>query len=67
MLGWYELPDDDRPPERIWLDDTALTAHFEAVSDRYRSGSTSSGGNWESVPDSDHAQNELTAQFRSKR
>ncbi len=26
---------EDRPPERIWLDDDALSAHFEAVNARY--------------------------------
>ncbi len=64
MLGYYELPEDDRPPERIWLDDTALADHFESVSERYRKPRDSrGGGDWEAIPD-DFAQNELTAQFR---
>jgi hypothetical protein len=65
VLGWYELPDDDRPPERIWLDDKALTAHFEAVSERYRHPGSSGGSDWETIPGQDFAQNELTAQYRS--
>jgi hypothetical protein len=64
VLGWFELPDDDRPPERIWLDDKALSDHFEAVSERYRSPSGGGRSDWESIPGSDFAQNELTAQFR---
>jgi hypothetical protein len=35
FLKWEELPPDERPDKRIWLDGEKLTAHFEAV-DRMR-------------------------------
>lgn len=31
VLGWEELPKDERPPRRMWVDDQALVAHFERV------------------------------------
>lgn len=31
MLGWEELPKDERPPRRMWDDDKALVVHFERV------------------------------------
>lgn len=54
MLGWYELPDKDRPPRSIWLDQEALNDHFDTVNSRY-----SEKGGSEDVPDVDE-QNELT-------
>lgn len=30
-ISFDELPSDERPPRRIWLDDDALTAHFQRV------------------------------------
>lgn len=30
-ISFDELPDDERPPRRIWLDDDALQAHFQRV------------------------------------
>lgn len=62
VLSWFELPDEDRPPERIWLDDEALNQHFGAIQERYRSGS--GGEDWESIPDAEFEQNEVTAGFR---
>jgi hypothetical protein len=64
VLGWFELPDEDQPPQEIWLDDEKLAAHFEKVRDRYRSASGNSG--MESVPQADLPQNELTASFKRK-
>lgn len=55
------MPDSDQPPERIWLDDEALAAHFEATRERYRQGATG----MESVPQaSELEQNELTKGLR---
>ena len=48
-----------RPPSEIWLDEEALTAHFEAVKDRLKSGS--GGDDSESIPTE---QNELTKGLR---
>lgn len=31
FLGWEELPEDERPPRRIWHDGEALDEHFKAV------------------------------------
>lgn len=58
VLGWYELPDTDRPPERIWLDDAALNDHFHSVQERYRG----DGGDsqWQAIPDQELEQNEFT-------
>lgn len=56
-----ELPDEDRPPEGIWLDSEAVSEHFEGVRQRYSSGKGGSGGQ-EPVPQLD--QNELTRDLR---
>lgn len=56
------MTDDQRPPEEIWLDDEALSSHFDALRDKLRStGSGESNDEWESVPP---AQNELTKDLR---
>ncbi len=60
VLSWFELLDEDRPPERIWLDDEALEEHFERVDERRKSGSRGT----EEVPDAELTRNELTADFR---
>jgi hypothetical protein len=37
ILGWEEMPRDERPDRTIWDDDEALVAHFERVdADRER-------------------------------
>lgn len=40
FLSWEELPDDERPPKRIWHDGDALNEHFRWVrkqrEDKYR-------------------------------
>jgi hypothetical protein len=46
----------------MWLDDEALTDHFENVKARMRSGATSDDG-WEDIPTE---QNELTRDLRRK-
>jgi hypothetical protein len=59
VLGWFELLDEERPPERIWLDDEALRDHFHRVDEARKN-----GGKFEEVPDFDMQQNELTADFK---
>lgn len=56
VLGFFELPDEQQPPERIWLDDKALSEHFKQVRSSQKSGGGNSG--MEQVPDL--SQNELT-------
>jgi hypothetical protein len=34
VLGWWELPEEDQPPEQYWGDDDALKEWFEAVKQR---------------------------------
>jgi hypothetical protein len=31
FLRWEELPRKEQPPKSIWLDNVALTAHFDRV------------------------------------
>lgn len=42
ILSWEELPREERPPKRIWLDGDALREHFDRVEkardERYRPG-----------------------------
>lgn len=49
------MTDKDQPPERIWLDEEAITEHFERVKARYGGGSA-----MEEVPQAPLEQNELT-------
>lgn len=58
VLGWFELPERDQPPEAIWLDPEALEEHFQRVKDRYAAG-TSSEDEHVSL-----SQNELTRGLR---
>lgn len=62
ILSWYELPDEDRPPERIWLDDDAIESHFEA---REQERSSKSGDS-SLVPQAGMERNELTADLLRK-
>jgi hypothetical protein len=54
--------DDERPPERIWLDDEALSSHWEFIENKRHHRSTG----MEEVPQFAGAmdQNELTAGFK---
>lgn len=63
MLGWFELPEEDQPPQWIWLDDEKISAHFAGVRERYGS---KSGAGMESVPQSESEPNELTASLRRR-
>lgn len=59
-MSYYELPEEDRPPEQIWLDDEAITIHFEQVEARREAKYKG-----ESVPEAtDMQRNELTEHFR---
>ena len=60
VLGFSEMPDDDQPPESMWLDDEALVDHFESIKQKYRDKSNGT----ESVPDG--VQNELTKGIRRR-
>lgn len=37
-LGFEEMPEEDRPPQRIWQDAEALKEHFEQVKLRRKQG-----------------------------
>jgi hypothetical protein len=60
VLSWFELTEDDRPPESIWLDDEAVSAHFDGVEQKRNSSIKGS----EPVPAAGMDQNELTAELR---
>lgn len=49
VLGWLELPEDDAPAEDLWLDQEAITKHFQDVKDRYREKREQRSGGWEEV------------------
>ncbi len=51
------MPDKDQPPEAIWLNDQAITEHFDRVKARYESGMAD---DMEEVPQAPLEQNELT-------
>lgn len=53
ILSWEELPEEERPPKRIWLDDERLNAFFQEV--RRRRKQEASG---ERAPIEDPVQNE---------
>lgn len=59
VLGFFELPDEDRPPEELWLDEERISQHFEDVKAR-----RNEKYGVESVPDADMMQNELTRGLR---
>lgn len=47
FLSWDELPEDERPAKRIWLNAKALKDHFEAVKrKRAREMESGSSSNW---------------------
>jgi len=58
-----ELSDEDQPPEEIWLDPEALTAHFADVKERWKAGS-SGGKDWERIEDAPMTENELAKEWR---
>lgn len=55
------MPEEDQPPEEIWLDSEATAAHFEWVRSKY----AARGRGEEAVPDPrDFDQNEMTKGMR---
>jgi hypothetical protein len=58
ILGFGEMTDEQRPPEEIWLDDEALSDHFEGVKAAMKAGT--SGGDMEPIDQ----QNEFTRGLR---
>lgn len=61
VLSWMELPDDQQPPESIWLNPKALNEHFERVTERIKG---EGRGGMEPIEDMPMMQNELTAELR---
>lgn len=57
------MPDDDMPPERMWLDDEELSNHFKKVREKYSKNGSSSDSSYE-VPDL--AQNDLTREVKGR-
>jgi hypothetical protein len=50
FLNFDELPKDERPPRRIWLDHDAMSAHWAAVERRRKEkyeGDGGDGGDYE--------------------
>jgi len=60
VLGYFELPDDDQPDEKIWGHAERLEEWFEAIKQRREQGLTSIDD--DEVP-SDMTSNELTAEL----
>lgn len=59
FLSFEELPDDERPPKRIWDDSEALTAHFRWVKQERERKYKSGGGGSSSDDDAEDKQNSL--------
>jgi hypothetical protein len=60
-LSFFELPTEQQPPEEIWLNDEALSAHFEAI----RQEQQAKAGN-ETIEVPDMEENELTRGLRRR-
>lgn len=58
-LAWEELPKDERPPRRIWLDGEDLTDWFKEVErrreEKYGSGSSRGGSDIDDPVENDAA------------
>lgn len=63
VLNWMELPEDDRPPEFMWLEPEMLQGHFDEVKRRW---ADKAGGNGGDVAPP-MQENELTKGMRSGR
>jgi hypothetical protein len=68
ILGFYELPDDERPPEAIWTDDEALSSHWLAVEQKREAKWGGGSETSEAVPEAGTRmdQNELTAGLKDR-
>lgn len=49
-MGYWELPEDDVPPEAYWGDDEAIKEWFEAVKQRRRDPNAVEAQKMETVP-----------------
>ena len=61
VLGYFELPDNEQPDEKIWGHPERLEEWFEAVKQRRESGMEPIS--YDEEPDEGFARNELTAQL----
>lgn len=50
VLSWMEMPDEDQPPEHMWMNDKMIGDHFDLVRQRYKE-KYSGGDGMESVPE----------------
>jgi hypothetical protein len=51
FLGFEELPDEERPPKRIWLNAKLLKEHFEAVKRARKAAYSGSGDSSREIED----------------
>ena len=59
-----ELREEDQPAEELWLDSDALAMHFDAVKERWKSGS--SGEEWETIDGGGMQENDLAKDIRKR-
>lgn len=60
VLGFSELMEEDRPHEKIWLDEPQLIDHFDQVRQKRQQerGKSGADSEWEDVP-SEQESNQL--------
>ena len=56
FLKFQEMPDDEAPPKRIWLDGAAIAEHFKEVTRKMKA-QYSGNGSSDSSPDVDEERN----------
>lgn len=57
-LGFEEMPQEDRPPRKIWLDDKRLVEHFDRLKEKRKA---EAGG--DSVPSEPMQENSLAKEM----
>lgn len=50
FLGFEEMPEEDRPPKKIWLDDEALMSHFVRLKEKRKEETKSNSTTQSSEP-----------------
>lgn len=50
FLGFEEMPEEDAPPKRIWLDDEGLTKHFAHLKEKRKAEMNPNGTQQPSEP-----------------
>lgn len=50
VLGFYELPEEDQPPEQLWGNDDGLKQWFDEVKQRHKDRYGSRDDDLEDVP-----------------